>query len=369
MSVARDSLDTSSSLFSSLLGDNPPPNAGQIPVVMINDYEETESDFEDLSEGERNVPIYKIYKTFSTEAYTHGSEYTTPLAIERFRRSTPVSSLASEQLIILDPCQKDELICLNVAFLRNQTPIDCGFLLENEDLPARLRQSLDKMPPKAEVPWVLVDEKAMRRWLKKVRGDPGFQPSENQLAVSTTERRKKKKTRHSSGMNSVDKELKNRAQKIVELSEKVKANESSAQTIATLQQNLLDAQNKLVAAEETKKSFEAKCTDLEAKYSTAYSEHAQLKKDFDTIVVEKEKLTQYLAEATAQKKELAEAKAKTNVDLEALQKEIALQHAHGFHKAIAQIQCLNPDVITEGVGVFKRIVDGKLVDESDDDEE
>ncbi|KAJ1422699.1 Acetyl-CoA carboxylase [Sesbania bispinosa] len=188
--------DSSSNSFSTLLGDNPPSNENQIPVVMIHDSEEIEHDFENLSEEDRNVPIYKTYKTFSTEAHTHGFEYTTLPAIERFRRSTPVSSPASEQLIILGPCQKDELICLStleqgsstpftymgsgsmsdllvgedgtphfslfwslesrrvsgfkfdqlsfdekidVAFLRNQAPIDCGFLLENEDLPARLR--------------------------------------------------------------------------------------------------------------------------------------------------------------------------------------------------------------------------------------
>ncbi|KAJ1419373.1 hypothetical protein SESBI_15122 [Sesbania bispinosa] len=59
---------------------------------------------------------------------------------------------------------------IDVAFLRNNAPIDCGYLLENEDLPARLRQTLDKMPPKADVPRTLVNEKAMRRWLKKAGG-------------------------------------------------------------------------------------------------------------------------------------------------------------------------------------------------------
>ncbi|KAJ1384483.1 Protein priB, partial [Sesbania bispinosa] len=50
------------------------------------------------------------------------------------------------------------------------------------------------MPPKADVPRTLVNEKAMRLWLKKAGGDPGGQGSEgqaNQPANSTTERRKK----------------------------------------------------------------------------------------------------------------------------------------------------------------------------------
>ncbi|KAJ1426767.1 hypothetical protein SESBI_10017 [Sesbania bispinosa] len=80
-----------------------------------------------------------------------------------------------------------------MIFLRNNVPIDCGFLLENEDLPARLHQSLDKIPPKADVPQTLVNEKAMRRWLKKAGGDPGAQASENQPTASTNERRKKQK--------------------------------------------------------------------------------------------------------------------------------------------------------------------------------
>ncbi|KAJ1409920.1 hypothetical protein SESBI_22391 [Sesbania bispinosa] len=85
---------------------------------------------------------------------------------------------------------------LNVAFLRNGAPLDCGFLLENEDLPDRLRQILDKMPPKATVPRTLVNEKAMRRWLKEAGGEPDGQNTSgnvNQPAVSTNERRKKQK--------------------------------------------------------------------------------------------------------------------------------------------------------------------------------
>ncbi|KAJ1377004.1 hypothetical protein SESBI_49336 [Sesbania bispinosa] len=318
------------------------------------------------------------------------------------------------------------------------------------------------MPPKAEVPRVLVDEKAMRRWLKKVGGDPGFQPNENQPAVSTTERRKKQKldtqgdaqskikpteekqtavktissvpnpqsaanpsfvqkqtgattqtsTQPSasaslppvlndkwfpvdqiiarefnkkedrsrvnkvrmrnvgkqlmsmgmqteffgycfdSGMNSVDKELKDRALKIQELTAKLKATDSSTQTIAFLEQSLLDAKTKLTAAENEKKVADVKYAQLEAEHSTATAEHVKLKKDLDDAVAEKKK-----------------EKANLDVDLDALQKEIAIQHARGFHKAIDQVKVLNPIVDVEGVGVFMKIVEGQLVDESEDDEE
>ncbi|KAJ1421452.1 hypothetical protein SESBI_13670 [Sesbania bispinosa] len=292
-----DNSNGSSSSFSSLLGDNPHPTTdqtpvvtAQIPVVNIPDLEETESDSDDLSEGEKGVPLPKIYKTFSTKVYTFNSEYTSLLTIERFRKSTPVAYLKSDPLVILDPCQKEELICLSnpdqgssipftymydtvffklptgdeigwvsfnsiprkgilnaytssykkwkqkffrvrgsglmsnllvgedgtpyfplfwsldprrvptvkfdqlsfdekidVAFLRNQAPIDCGFLLENEDLPARL----DKMPPKATVPQVFTNEKKLKRWLKKAGVDPSAPTM--QTVIPTNERRKKQK--------------------------------------------------------------------------------------------------------------------------------------------------------------------------------
>ncbi|KAJ1419372.1 catalase [Sesbania bispinosa] len=59
-----------------------------------------------------------------------------------------------------------------------------------------------------------------------------------------------------------------------------------------------------------------------------------------------------------QKKELAEAKAKADFNLDALQKEIALQHARDFHKAIAQVQCLNPNTVVEGVGISRKLLKG-----------
>ncbi|KAJ1390494.1 hypothetical protein SESBI_37395 [Sesbania bispinosa] len=109
------------------------------------------------------------------------------------------------------------------------------------------------------------------------------------------------------GFNSVEKELKDRSLKIIELTEKLKAAESSTQTIASLEQSLLDAKTKLTAAENENKVVEVKYSDLGAKYSTAIAEH------------------------------LEEDKTKLEVDLEALQKEIAIQHTRGFHKAIDQV--------------------------------
>ncbi|KAJ1405791.1 hypothetical protein SESBI_25554 [Sesbania bispinosa] len=263
---------------------------------------------------------------------------------------------------------------IDVAFLRNQAPLDCGFLLENEDLPARLRQSLDKMPPKEDVPRVLVNEKSIRRWLKKAGGDPGAQGSENQPPASTNERRKKFPVEQviarefnkmedrsrvnkvgmrnvgkhlmtmgmqaaffgycfDSGLNSMDKELKDRALKIQELTEELKAIESSTQTISSLEQSLLDAKTKLTTVKNEKKAPED------------------------------------LAEVVVQKKHLAEDKVKSDLDIDTLQKEISIQHARGFHKAIDHVKILNLAVDYEGVGVFKKIVDEKPVDESEDEEE
>ncbi|KAJ1403216.1 hypothetical protein SESBI_27491 [Sesbania bispinosa] len=222
------------------------------------------------------------------------------------------------------------------------------------------------MPPKADVPRVLVNEKSMRHWLKKAGGDPGAQSSEKQPAVSTNERRKKQKLdvqgpeggevnsifdrrfnveqvvarefnkkedrsrvnkvemrnvgKHlmtlgmhtsffcycfDSGLNSVEKELKDRALKIQELTAKLKATESSTQTIASLEQSLLDAKTKLTAAENEKKVADVKYAQLEAEHSTVTAEHVKLKKDLDDVVAEKKKLGQDLSEAIEQKKQLA----------------------------------------------------------------
>ncbi|KAJ1399215.1 hypothetical protein SESBI_30492 [Sesbania bispinosa] len=349
---------------------------------------------------------------------------------------------------------------IDVAFLRNSAPIDCGFLLENEDLPARLRQSLDKMPPKVDVPRTLVNEKAMRRWLKKAGGDPGAQASESKPASSTNERRKKQKLDvqgdaqskmksteekqpvvqvtppipqpqtsinpsasqtqlgahapsgsqlpssslpssvvkkwwalfnnfeglEGSEVNSIfdrrfpveqliaqdfnKKEDRSRVNKVGMRNRKLRLLSPRPQTIAALKKALHEAKTSLSAAEETNKSYEVKYAEMETKYSIAVTEQTKLKKDLDDAVVEKEKLTQDLADVVARKKkQLAEEKAKSDLDLDALQKEIAIQHARGFHKVIAQVQCLNPTIGVEGVGVFKKIIDGKLVDESKDDEE
>ncbi|KAJ1376752.1 PPM-type phosphatase domain [Sesbania bispinosa] len=592
---SSESGNTSSSSFSSLLGDNPTLNTNQAPIVNIPDSEETESDSEDLSEGGRNIPPPKVYNTFLTETYNNNSEYTSFSSIERFRKSTPVANLTVEPSIVIDPCHKEELICLSspdqgssvpftyiiphkgilsaytssfkkwkqkffkirvsgvmsdllvgedgnpyfplfwsleprrvpvvkfdklpfdkkidVAFLQNQAPIDCGFLLENEDLPARLRQSLDKMPPKTSVPQVITNEKALRRWLKKVGVDPNAPGSENQTTASANERRKKQKLdtprdnqqqrtetkamgtnldvppakttegegltsdrsmpssashpqgnrpspkpqtcgytqnqtpvhtssepqgsmtsipadkwwylfnnfqgaegsditsifdhrfpveqvvgrefnkrediarvnkvgmrnvgKHlmtmgmqtsffgccfDSAMNSVDKEMKDRALKIQDLTAKLQATESATQTIASLEKSLLEAKTKLATAESEKTAISTKCLEFETKYSDAFAEQVKLKKDFDDVVAAKVKLSQDLSDASEQNKQLAN-------NLEALQKEVAILHAQGFHKAIEQVKLLNLEVNVEGVGVFKKIVDGKLVEESEDDED
>ncbi|KAJ1415547.1 heme oxygenase-like [Sesbania bispinosa] len=400
----------SSSSFSALLSDNPPQVENLIPV---EDSEETESDLDSQAKENRNTPVYQ---TFLTEVYTQYSIYTSPASIAKF----------------------------HAAFLRNSAPLDCGFLLENEDLPDRLRQKLDKMPPKANVPRTLVNEKAMRRWLKEAGGEPDgqgrnlvhaedcsrgptktavqnvppqqptskptptltkagahtssgtqgqaassslppladkwwtlfnnfegpegskvnsifdhrfnvervvscdFNKKEDQTRVNRVEMRNVGKHLMTmgmqtaffgycfdSGMNSADKELKERAHKIHELTEKLKA---------------------------SKKAADVKYNDLNTKYSDVIAQQLQLKKDLETAVGEKSKACEDLLAASEQKAQL-------EVDLKALQAEIAIQHARGFRKAIDQVKILNPTTNVEEVGVFKKIVDGKIVEESEDEDE
>ncbi|KAJ1389760.1 hypothetical protein SESBI_38016 [Sesbania bispinosa] len=209
LETLSDNGNSSSSSFSSLLGDNPPPNTHQnpvvnnrVPVVNIPDSEETESDSGDLSEGGRNVPLPKIYKTFLTEVYNHSSEYTSLHAIE-----TPHFPLfwslepSRVPIVKFDQLSFDEKI--DVAFLRNQAPIDCGFLLGMKI--SQLGYQLiplfvaDKMPSKANVPQAITNDKTLKRLLKKEGVDPSAPGSKMQTVVPTHERRKKQKLDTSSG--------------------------------------------------------------------------------------------------------------------------------------------------------------------------
>ncbi|KAJ1378911.1 hypothetical protein SESBI_47355 [Sesbania bispinosa] len=218
----------SSSSFSTLLGDNPLQTETLVPVINVEDSKETESDLDSQFRENRNTPVYQ---TFLTELPTGGevgwvslnsihtkgvlSAYTSSYKKwkQKFFRVRGVGAMST--LLVsedgsphfplfwsLEPRRVpgfdyndlsfDEKI--DVAFLRNSAPLDCGFLLENEDLPDRLRQILDKMPPKADVPRTLVNEKAMRRWLKKAGGEPDGRATGgnvNQPTISTIERRKK----------------------------------------------------------------------------------------------------------------------------------------------------------------------------------
>ncbi|KAJ1442209.1 hypothetical protein SESBI_01025 [Sesbania bispinosa] len=324
------------------------------------------------------------------------------------------------------------------------------------------------MPPKATVPKVITNEKALRRWLKKAGVDPSAPSSENQTAAPANERRKKQKLdtprdnqqqmdtvgdamethldappaktitneglateqaipssadkpqgaegsdvtsifdhrfpieqvvirefskkediarvnkvgmrnvgKHlmtmgmqtsffghcfDSVLNSVDKELEDRSLKIQELTTKLKGTESATQTIASLEKSLLEVNTKLIASKNEKTAAETRCSELDTKYSDAVAEQVKLKKDFDDVVIEQDKLAQDLSDATEQKKQLAES-------LDTLQNEVTILHAKGFHKAIDQVKLLNPTINLEGVGVFKKIVDGELVEESEDEEE
>ncbi|KAJ1400650.1 hypothetical protein SESBI_29341 [Sesbania bispinosa] len=326
---------------------------------------------------------------------------------------------------------------IDVAFLWTQAPLDCGFLLENEDDPKRLRQNLAIMPPKANVPRTLVDENSMKRWLKKARGDPAAQASEGKPTSSTTEQRKKQRLDAKGDAQSklksigesqvgmkkapqgpklqpipttatpsaqpvsqpqtsslppslVEKwwalfnnfggrarvnnvgmrnEVKDMALKIKDMSQKVGATETSFQRIAELEKESAKTKTNITATQEAKQTLENEHNEMNSRYSDVVAEQEKLSKGLADVVVEKEKLGNDLAEVLAQKKKLAEEKTRTDANMEALQKEISVHHARGFHNAIAQVKCLNPTVNVEGVGVLKQIVDGKLVEESDNDEE
>ncbi|KAJ1441908.1 hypothetical protein SESBI_01114 [Sesbania bispinosa] len=540
---SSESGNTSSSSFSSLLGDNPPLNINQVPIINIPDSEETESDSEDLSDEGRNIPPPKIYKTFRTETYNNNSEYTSLSAIERFRKSTLIANLTVEPLIVIYPCQKEELICLSnsdqgssvpftymydtifcklnlllpfsnfekellralnippsqlhpnswafvrgyqivchfynmtlsmdkffsffqvklptgdeigyvsfnrrepplssilvsgtekgsysqirpvsfdekidVAFLRNQAPIDCGFLLENEDLPARLRQSLDKMSPKTSVPQVITNEKGLRRWLKKAGVDPNAPNSEIQATAPANERRKKQKLDTSRGNQQQQTETGSHpppqpqacgntqtqtsghtssepqgsiisipADRWWYLFNNFKGAEGS--DITSIFDHLFPVEQ-VVGREFNKKEDIARVNKvgmcnvgkhlMTMGMQTSFFGYCfdsalnSVEKEMQDRALKIQELTVKLQAAECSEFEtkysdvVAEQNKQLTASLDALQKEVAILHAQGFHKAIDQMKLLNPGVNVEGVGVFKKIVDGKLVEEYEDDEE
>ncbi|KAJ1404468.1 hypothetical protein SESBI_26568 [Sesbania bispinosa] len=187
------------------------------------------------------------------------------------------------------------------------------------------------MPPKVDVPQNLVDEKAMRRWLKKAGGDPGVQGSEGKPTSSTTKRRKKQnldahgdaQSKMKPGRDFNKKEDRTRVNK-AGMRNVGKHLQTMGMQTAFIGYCFDSGLNSLTAAEETKKSFEVKCTEVETKYSNAITEQEKLNKDLGDVVAEKEKLTNDLAEVVAQKKQLTEEKDKSDLDIDALQKHIAL---------------------------------------------
>ncbi|KAJ1442135.1 hypothetical protein SESBI_00946 [Sesbania bispinosa] len=75
-----------------------------------------------------------------------------------------------------------------------------------------------------------------------------------------------------SALNSIDKELKDRSLKIPDLTAKYQATESATQTISSLEKSLLETKTKLTATETEKTAAEARCLELETKYSDAVAE-------------------------------------------------------------------------------------------------
>ncbi|KAJ1397228.1 hypothetical protein SESBI_31962 [Sesbania bispinosa] len=243
------------------------------------------------------------------------------------------------------------------------------------------------MPPKADVPRALVDEKSLRRFLKKARGDSATQASEDKLVFSTTEQRKKQKL---GAQGDAQSKLKTHEEVQVGLKTTLHGNEVASifdrrfpveQLIARdfnkkegrVRLNKVGMQNVgkqlqtmgmqttffgycfesgLNSLDKEMKERALKMKDLMQKKAkeTLETDHSDMKTKYSETVSEKEKLEKDLVEVLEQKKQLVDEKMKIKSDVESLQKEIAIQHARGFNKAVSQIQCLHPTINVEGVG-------------------
>ncbi|KAJ1428969.1 hypothetical protein SESBI_08690 [Sesbania bispinosa] len=345
--VVPDETNSSSS-FSALLSDNPPQAENLIPVINVEDSEEAESDLDSQAKENRNTPVYQ---TFLTEVYTHNLIYTSPASIAKFLKlpigdevgwvflnSIPYKGVLSaytssykkwEQkcfrirgvgamstLLVsedgtphfplfwsLEPRRVtgfdynylpfDEKI--DVAFLRNSAPLDCGFLLENEDLSDRLRQ--------------ILGHEALAKEAGREPDGQGAGGNANQPAVSTSERRKKQKLDGQGETQSMPKTTQEGPTKM------------AIQNVPPQQPT-------------------PKPTPTSTQAGAHTSSGTQAKEGLETVVGEKSKACEDLLAVSEQKAQLESIS-------KLCKQEIAIQHAWGFRKAIDQVKILNP---TSNVG-------------------
>ncbi|KAJ1415024.1 hypothetical protein SESBI_18383 [Sesbania bispinosa] len=264
-----------------------------------------------------------------------------------------------------------------VEWLREQDPIKCSALLENEDNPSDLQTLLGNMPPKSQTTKTM-DEVAMLKALqdreKKAKaaaainyasaGNLGTDNNQDEGGNPTSQRKKQKVDEGvNSGALNQNVPPSNNAQ-----------NPSSA------------AVTNLVPMNSDKwwswfNEFEGATSDVNSIFDRRFT--------IDQIV---EKHLNWKEDRTRVHKAGMKNLGKTSIfrgsngifqpmcrpvcgkrregELEDAKAQVAMQHIAGFDKAVSQLQFLYPDLKVDGVGAFKHIVDGKLFDiVVDEDEE
>ncbi|KAJ1378242.1 hypothetical protein SESBI_48046 [Sesbania bispinosa] len=164
-------------------------------------------------------------------------------------------------------------------------------------------------------------------------------------------------------MGSAEKELKNLLVKNKKLTEKLKNVEGDIKIVERLKADLQASEKKSTDLLAEKNTWDEKFSNLEKK-------NEDLQKKYDDLLVESKNLGNKVSTLTTEKKDLAAEKESLTAELEDTKAQVAMQHTAGFEKAVSQLQFLYPDLKVDGVGAFKHIVDGKLVNiVVDEDEE
>ncbi|KAJ1419399.1 hypothetical protein SESBI_15150 [Sesbania bispinosa] len=140
-----------------------------------------------------------------------------------------------------------------------------------------------------------------------------------------------------------------------------------------------ESSDKLSLPDAEVKKVEQLKTDLEAvekKSSTFLQEKKDLEEKFSALeiahmetVSAKKMMKSVVRDLTEENKNLLEGKELLEAEIFKVRIEVAMQHTKGFDKAIHQVRFLYPNLKLEEVGVFKHIVERKLVDIAVDDDE
>ncbi|KAJ1396745.1 hypothetical protein SESBI_32349 [Sesbania bispinosa] len=419
----------------------------EIPVInlsdegspILNDENNPNNENPSLDQGldtSRNVP--KIYVNFISEVVRYSSRYTNMSSIFSFGKNTVITSLDLDKTILIEPCTENEKVPQTrlsllseedraaVEWLREQKPIDCSTLLENEDNPAELQALLGSMPPKSQITKTM-DEVAMIKALrarekkgdggnpssqcKKQKVDDGGNPGGANLkpppsgsTQNITSNAPPNPVPGSSekwwtlfnDFEGATSDVVSIFYRLFPIDQIVKKHLNRKEDRTRVHKARMKNIGKNLQSSGAQMAFFGPCVDQYVGSAEKELENLLLKNnelteklknvEGDIKTVERlktdlqaseKKNTDLLAEKrikvstlTTEKENLISGKELADAEIGDLKAQIAMQHTFGFEKAVGQVKFLYPDLKVDEVGAFKHVVDGKLVDiVVDEDEE